>query len=160
MKIEFKRLTEVPKSDIIALMNNPLVKRYMPLSGETFNERDFDEFIALKEQLWAEHGYGPWAFLIDGEFVGWGGLQPENGEPDLGLVLHPRHWGKGQVLYQQIIKRAFGEMGFESITALLPPIRKRTKGLLRLGFKLDGELVIEGERFIRYRLEKSTGKIP
>jgi ribosomal-protein-alanine N-acetyltransferase len=156
MQIEFKRLTEVPKSDIIALMNNPLVQRYMPLSGETFSESDYEAFIALKEQLWTEHGYGPWAFVEDGQFIGWGGLQPENGEADLGLVLHPDHWGKGQILYQEIIERAFGEMGFEEVTVLLPPIRKRTKGLLRLGFMLDGELVIEGERFIRYRLSKNN----
>jgi ribosomal-protein-alanine N-acetyltransferase len=155
MKIEFKHLTEVPRSDIIDLMNNPLVQRYMPLTGETFSERDYNEFIAAKEQLWTEYGYGPWAFLVDGQFVGWGGLQPEDGDADLGLVLHPNHWGLGQVLYLEIIERGFGEMGFESITALLPPIRKRTKGLLRLGFKPDGELMIEGERFIRFRLSKN-----
>jgi len=36
------------------------------------------EWIAGKEKLWAEHGYGPWAFLIDGKFAGWGGLFSRN----------------------------------------------------------------------------------
>lgn len=156
MNIDFKRLTEVEKSEIIELMNNPLVRRHMPLTSDNFGESDCDEFIAAKERLWAEHGYGPWAFVVDGQFVGWGGLQPENGEADLGLVLHPNYWGIGKVLYDEIIDRAFGEMGFETVTVLLPPTRKWIKGLLRLGFKEDGELEVGGERFIRYRLEKNV----
>jgi hypothetical protein len=70
-------------------------------------------------------------------------------------VLHPQHWGLGQALYEKIIDRAFGEMGFETVIVLFPPTRTRIKGLLRLGFKKDGELEIGGERFIRYRLAKN-----
>ena len=154
MHIEFKRLTEVDKSEIVELMNNPLVRRHMPLTKDNFSESDCDRFIAAKEQLWAEYGYGPWAFVVDDQFVGWGGIQPEGEEADLGLVLHPDHWGLGQALYDEIIERAFGEMGFESVTVLFPPTRTRIKGLLRLGFKQDGELEVGGERFIRYRLTK------
>jgi [ribosomal protein S5]-alanine N-acetyltransferase len=152
MKIEFKQLSQVNKSEIIELMNNPLVRRQMPLTSDNFSEADCDAFIAGKEKLWAEHGFGPWAFVVDGEFVGWGGLQPEAGEADLALVLHPKAWGMGKALYDEIIKRAFGEMGLESVTVLFPLTRTRVKGLLRLGFKLDGELEIQGERFLLYRL--------
>lgn len=154
MNIEYKRLPEINKSEIIELMNNPLVRRQMPLLKGDFGDRDCDEFIAAKEKLWTDHGYGPWAFVVDGHFVGWGGLQPENGEADLGLVLHPKYWGIGRTIYKEIIDRAFGKMGFESVTALLPPTRTRIKGLFRLGFKIDGELEVGGERFIRYRLNK------
>lgn len=157
MNIEFKRLTEVGKSEIIDLMNNPLVRRQMPLIRNQFTERDCDEFIAAKERLWSEYGFGPWALVIDGKFAGWGGLQPENGEADLGLVLHPDHWGMGKVLYKEIIGRAFGEMGFETVTVLLPPTRSRVRALLRLGFEQDGDLKLGGERFIRYRLKKPIG---
>jgi len=124
----------------------------MPLTSENFSEADCDEFIAAKESLWADHGYGPWAFVVDGQFAGWGGLQYENGDADLGLVLHPDYWGIGKTLYDEIIKRAFGEMGFESVMILFPPTRTRIKGILRLGFQLDGEVELYGERFIRYRL--------
>lgn len=153
MEIEFKHLPQVAKADLIALMTHPLVRRQMPLTSDDFGEADCDEFVAAKERLWAEHGYGPWAFFVDGRFAGWGGLQPENGEPDLGLVLHPDYWGLGKTFYDRIIQRAFGEMGFATLTVLFPPTRTRVKGLLRLGFRPDGEVEVEGERFIRYRLD-------
>lgn len=156
MHIEFKRLSEVDKADIIDLMNDPLVRRQMPLTSDNFSEADCAGFIAAKEHLWAEYGYGPWAFVVDGRFAGWGGLQPEHGDADLALVLHPAFWGTGKPIYDEIIRRAFGEMGFESVTILFPPSRTRIKGILRLGFKPDGEIEIGGERFIRYRLRKAA----
>jgi len=152
MRIEFKRLTEVDIGDIIELMNQPQLRRHMPLLSDTFGEADCDAFIAGKEKLWAEHGYGPWAFIVDGHFVGWGGLQPEGDDADLALVLHPQSWGMGKAIYDKIIERAFGAMGFESVTVLLPPTRIHVKGLQRLGFEIDDEVEYLGERFIRYRL--------
>lgn len=152
MKLEFKRLSEINTAELIALNTNPLVRRQMPLSGGDFGEAECREWVAGKEQQWQEHGYGPWAFVIDGNFAGWGGLQYEDGDADLGLVLHPNYWGSGITIYKEIIRRAFGEMGLESVTILLPPSRTRVKGILRLGFQLDGEIEIGGERFIRYRL--------
>lgn len=124
----------------------------MPLTTDDFDEEACREWIRGKEWMWEEHGFGPWAFIVDGKFAGWGGLQPEEGEADLGVVLHPDYWGAGRMIYEEIIRRAFGEMGFESVIILFPPTRTRIKGILRLGFKPDGEMEIGGERFIRYRL--------
>ena len=73
------------------------------------------------------------------------------GDADLGLVLHPSYWGMGKIICNEIIRRAFGEMGFESITILLP--QNTHKGILRLGCQLDGEIELHGQRFIRYRLD-------
>lgn len=154
MNIEFKRLTEVDKYEIIELMNNKLVRRHMPLLKEEFNESVCNKFINSKELLWLEYGYGPWGFIYNGTFVGWGGLQPENGEADMALVLHPKYWGLGKILYEKIICKAFNQMELNSITVLLPPSRTLVKGLLRLGFIVDCKLEIKNEHFIRYRLNK------
>jgi ribosomal-protein-alanine N-acetyltransferase len=150
--IAFRRLTEVDPASIIDLMNHPLVRRHLPLARGRFGPTECARFIASKEAMWEEHGYGPWAFMIGGEFAGWGGIQCEGGEADIGLVLHPKHWGAGKVLYHRIVDFAFGDRGFSSVIALLPPSRTRVTGVLKLGFRADGELVIAGERFIRYRL--------
>lgn len=156
MTTEFKRLTEIDKSEIIELMNHPLVLRHLPLASGRFGEGDCEEFVAAKEEMWKRFGYGPWAFVVDGRFVGWGGLQPEAGEADLGLVLHPDHWGLGRPLYREIVRLAFGEMGIEAITVLLPRTRTRIKGLLRLGFRQDGSLNVAGVQFVRYRLVRTA----
>jgi hypothetical protein len=154
--IRFARLSEVDKAAIIELMNDPQVRRHMPLARGGFGPAECDAFVAAKERQWQEHGYGPWAFIIDGEFGGWGGIQDEGGEADVGLVLRPKYWGWGRVLYERIIAHAFGELGFSSVIVLLPPSRTRISGVLKLGFRPDGELTIAGERFLRYRLTSSS----
>lgn len=154
VNIQFKRLHEVDQAVIIELMNHPLVRRHMPMLSHPFGTEAYEAFLASKEQLWSVHGYGPWAFEQDGQFLGWGGLQAENGEPDLALVLHPNHWGSGKHIIKLILSRAFGQMKFQSITALLPPSRTRIRALFRLGFEKDGELWIGNQTFIRFRLNR------
>ncbi|MEG2468972.1 MAG: GNAT family N-acetyltransferase [Comamonas sp.] len=156
MILEFKRLTEVDLADIISLNNNPDVLRQMPLGSANFDLVKANEWVQQKDAQWKQHGYGPWAFVIDQHFAGWGGLQYEESDADLALVLHPQFWGNGKAIYQEIVKRAFTSLGLDSITILLPPSRTRIKGIFRLGFQPDGELDIEGVRFLRFRLYASS----
>ena len=151
-KVTFKRLSEVDPRFIIELLNDPAVRRHLPLARGNFGPAECEKFVAAKEQIWQQNGYGPWAFVIGDEFIGWGGLQPEGDDVDVGLVLRPSYWGAGRVLYERIIAYAFGELGLGSVIALLPPSRKRVAGMRRLGFCRDGEVTLEGERFLRYRL--------
>jgi ribosomal-protein-alanine N-acetyltransferase len=150
--IVFKRLSEVDPADLIALMNDPRVRRHLPLARARFDPAECTRFVAAKERLWAEHGYGPWAFIIGGEFAGWGGLQPEGGDVDLGLVLRPKFWGCGRLLYERFVATAFAELRTQSVIILLPPSRTRVSGIRRLGFRPDGDVELGGERFLRYRL--------
>lgn len=152
MQIELQRLGRVAIPDLVALFNHPEVRRHLPLARGTFTAETCERFVAAKERLWAEHGFGPWAFVVDGAFAGWGGLQPEDGDADLGLVLHPRHWGIGPELCREVLRRAFEEMGLASVIVLLPPSRTRMRAILRFGFRPDGEVEIGSERFLRYRL--------
>ncbi|EPF88219.1 hypothetical protein GCM10025882_27070 [Acinetobacter gyllenbergii] len=157
LNIQFDHLKNISIQDIIELNTNERVLKQMPLaSGTIFDEQECIAWVNEKEEQWTKHGYGPWAFLVDGKFAGWGGLQYEDGDADLALVLHPQYWGIGKQIFDEIIKIAFTEMNFESITILLPPSRKKLKGIYLLGFNLDGEITISGEHFIRYRLYKPT----
>lgn len=152
--IEFRRLPEVDPAAIIALMNDPAVRRHMPLARGDFDAARCASFVAAKERLWAAHGYGPWAFLVNGEFAGWGGLQPEGADIDIGLVLHPRFWGVGRRLYAGFVETAFADLGATSVIIMLPPSRTRVAGVRRLGFQPDGEVDVAGARFVRYRLTR------
>ncbi len=158
MNIEFKRLSDINRSDIVELMNNDLVRRQMPLLKGEFSKIDCEKFVKSKEKMWENHGFGPWAFEVNHQFAGWGGVQPDNGEADLALVLHPDYWGVGKVLYKKIIDNAFNDLGILSVQVLFPPSRTRIQGLLRLGFKKEDELQVGDEKFIRYRLYKSDLK--
>ncbi|MEO1145223.1 MAG: GNAT family N-acetyltransferase [Cyanobacteria bacterium J06638_22] len=154
-RIIFTRLTKIPSVAIINLMNDPAVRRYLPLARGEFGDVECARFVANKEQMWEEHGFGPWAFVLDDEFIGWGGLQPEGDDVDVGLILSRKYWGAGPNLYRKILTHAFEELCVDSVTALLPLSRTRVSALRRLGFREDGEVVIQDKHFTQYRLIRS-----
>jgi RimJ/RimL family protein N-acetyltransferase len=151
-RVAFRRLGEICPDSIIELMNDPAVRRHLPLARGYFGVSDCESFVDAKERMWEESGFGPWAFVLDEEFIGWGGLQPEGDDVDLGLVLSRKHWGAGPALYRRILAYAFEELDVDSVIALLPPSRTRVAALRRLGFREDGEILIGDQPFVRYRL--------
>lgn len=157
-EIQFVQLGEVHEEKIIDLMNNELVGLQMPLLAEGFSIEQCRAFLQAKKKLWEEHGFGPWAFIINGEFAGWGGLQPEHGDADFALVLHPNFWGWGRKIFNKIKDQAFNQMNLESITILFPPSRTNSRAITRLGFINDGRLNVDGESFIKFRLKKPQAK--
>lgn len=151
MKINFKNLQEIDKQSLIKLMNDLLVLRYMPLASSYFSEEDYTKFIQAKETMWEKYGFGPWAFELEGNLMGWGGLQFFNGEVEIAIVLYPKYQGYGKRLYLKIIEYA-QSLKLDSIIILFPVNRKRIKGILKLGFIEDGVIDIEEKLFNRYRL--------
>lgn len=150
-EIKLVRLQEIEEEKIIELMNNESVQNQMPLLPKTFSKEDCQKFIEAKQKLWDDFGYGPWAILIKDKFAGWGGLQPEHGDADFALVLHPQYWGWGKKIFYRIKDWAYNETQISSITVLFPPSRKNSSAILYLGFVRDGEVIIDGERFFRFR---------
>lgn len=153
-EIKFVHLDEIEEDKLLNLMNHKMVSKLMPLLKNGFSKKDCKNFLQAKKELWDNHGFGPWAFIINGQFAGWGGLQPEEGEADFALVLHPDFWGWGFKIFSKIKNIAFEAMGIDSITILFPPSRTNIKAVTRFGFIKDGELNIAGEKFIRLRLTK------
>ncbi len=88
-RIELTRLTGVPVEEVAALLNEPRNAPHMPLVGEPFTVPAAEAWVGAKDAQWAEHGYGPWAVMVDDRFVGWGGFQHEEAGADLALVALP-----------------------------------------------------------------------
>ena len=58
-KIAFTRLSEVDPKAIIELLNNPMVRRHLPLAKGPFGPSECERFVAAKERIWEENGTGP-----------------------------------------------------------------------------------------------------
>ena len=69
LRIEFKYLEEVNKEDVLALMNNPLVLRQMPLAKESFDDDAMKSFSQPKSNCGAITG------MAHGRLLSMGNLQ-------------------------------------------------------------------------------------
>ncbi|MEQ8695419.1 MAG: GNAT family N-acetyltransferase [Bauldia litoralis] len=151
--ISFARLTSVPMDEIVAHMSDPRVAEHMPLLTSAWDRQAAVDFVAAKEACWKRDGLGHWAILRDGVYVGWGGFQKEGDEWDFGLVLKPEHFGLGGRISRQVIAFAVADERIPFVTFLLPPSRKNLGALARLGATFVEEVVYQGARFRKYRLE-------
>lgn len=156
-EITFVRLTAVDLDAVTALLNEPRNARHLPLAGgEAFTAETAADWVAAKDSHWDEHGYGPWAVLLDGEFAGWGGFQAEPGGADFALVLQPQFWGHGEAIARRALDHGFRELGLDTVLIALPYSRRPDRVVARYGFVPDGDVDYGGVRFRQYRLTRSA----
>lgn len=153
--LELVRLTTVPIAAVVELLNEPRNTRHMPLS-DRFSEETAAAWVAAKDAQWNQHGYGPWAVRVAGDFAGWAGFQHEENGADYALVLLPRYWGCGAAITRAALDRGFGELGFDSVIIALPLTRNPGRVVARFGFVPDGEVSYGGAGFRQYRLTRAA----
>lgn len=153
--ITFARLTDIAVADSIAHMSDPRTTEHLPLATFEWSEDAAQTFIAQKEACWTRDGLGHWAFLNRGTYVGWGGFQKEGREWDFGLVLTPTAFGLGMNISRQALAFARNDDRIPFVTFLLPHSRRHLGALARLGATEVGQAIIDGECFIKFRLETS-----
>ena len=124
----------------------------MPLLTGAWDIKMATNFVRMKEEYWARDGLGHWAFLVDGNYVGWGGFQKEGDEWDFGLVLRPEAFGLGKRVSKKAIDFATADDRIPFVTFLLPPSRKNLGALRRLGAKHVGDVDYDGAVFMKFRL--------
>ncbi|WP_291730672.1 GNAT family N-acetyltransferase [Leisingera sp. F5] len=151
--VRFVRLTEIAPLEIARHMSDPRMAEHMPLLTGTWDEEAARAFVAAKESFWQKDGLGHWAFLQQGQYLGWGGFQKEESEWDFGLVLRPGCFGLGPAIARQALEFARGDPRIPLVTFLLPPTRRHLRPLARLGAVQAGEALCGGQRFLKFRLE-------
>lgn len=151
--ITFTRLPKIEPSEIIAHMSDPRVAEHMPLLTFKWDVAAVRKFVATKEECWSRDGLGHWAILSNGTYVGWGGFQKEGDEWDYGLVLRPESFGLGARISRKAIDFAVADERIPFVTFLLPPSRKNLGALKRLGATRVDDVIYDGSRFLKYRLD-------
>ena len=152
--IAFTPLSSIDPEQLRALLTDPQVIRHMPLADpEPMTPDELRDWVAGKEAIRQQHGFGPQAILLDGDFAGWGGIEPDDAGASISLVLFPAFWGRGRQILDVLLEEAFRRLGLPYVLVEFPPSRTRVRGLLHLGFREVGDSTIEGERFVVYRLD-------
>ncbi|WP_375691111.1 GNAT family N-acetyltransferase [Pseudooceanicola sp. LIPI14-2-Ac024] len=134
-------------------MSDPRTVAHMPLATGTWDARRCADFVAFKDGFWQRDGLGHWAFLVGGDYVGWGGFQKEGEDWDFGLVLRPDRFGLGARITRAALAFARDDPRIDHVTFLLPPSRRHLRGLDRLGARQVATVEYDGEAFLKYRLD-------
>lgn len=155
LDIQFARLRDIAPDLLTAHMRDPFVAVHMPLLTGAWTDEMTRDWVAAKEAHWAEHGLGHWAFLDQDRYVGWGGFEREGADWDFGLVLTREAVGLGRRITAQALEFARNDPRIGSVTFLLPPTRRHTGALKRLGATQEPDVALNGATFLKFRLDLS-----
>lgn len=123
------------------------------------------EKIAARLQFYIScyetHGFGVSAVLrkSDGEFIGWGGLQPleDSGEIEVGYGFDTPHWGRGYAteMAEAWLRYGFEEAGLERIVAVAVPENTASRRVMeKLGMKFEKYAEHYQNQCVRYAIRR------
>ena len=121
-------------------------------------ERILDGHVAH----WERWGFGPWAVVLDGAVIGWGGIRHTTVEdrPEVELLwfLHPDHWRRGYSteMAREAVRVAFAVLELDDVVAFTVPANAPSRALMeKLGMVYERDIEHAGMPHVLYRLAKS-----
>jgi ribosomal-protein-alanine N-acetyltransferase len=112
---------------------------------------------------WARWGFGPWTALLQGEPIGYAGLQHADvgGRPEVELAwfLDADHWSHGYAteLAREAIRVAFAILELNAVVAQTTPANRASRAVMeRLGMTYERDAVHAGLPHVIYRLDAGS----
>jgi [ribosomal protein S5]-alanine N-acetyltransferase len=158
MVCERMRSEHVP--ELLRLLLDPRVSRWLWPGGEPPTERDVVDLIGEKEVHWDRYGFGMWLMrdAATGKMVGRGGLQwtyvAELNEVEVGWAVVPERWGQGLAteLARASVEVGFGTIGMREIVAFALPENAASRRVMeRTGFAYERDIVHASLPHVLYR---------
>ena len=162
MELRTERLLLRPVAEddldvLLAIRNAPEVIATTNTGDELPRERMAGQ-LERRLESWRERGFGSWLILLDGDPVGFVELAPigedelvDADELELGVVVHPRHWGSGIAAEAglAVARDVFERVGRERVYAGVDPTNDRS---LRALAKATGVRKLNDELYELRRL--------
>ena len=150
--IELREFTAASIEQYRGLICDPNVIRHMPLAEFTYTDEWIHEWILRKASTWENRELGPWSLWHESNFVGWAGLEPEEEDLSLGMVLHKTYWGSGERILKLILAKWDNHLPGKRVIVEFPKSRKSSLWAKKLGLLEIDEIEILSHSFVRYEL--------
>jgi [ribosomal protein S5]-alanine N-acetyltransferase len=148
---------------LLAIRNAPGVVATTS-TGEALPRQTMADQLARRRKSWREHAFGSWLVLLDGEPVAFVEVAPigegSGVDPDaieIGVVVHPDHWGKGFALEAGLaaVRDLFERVALDRIYAGVDPDNDKS---LRALAKAPGVRRVDDELYeLRAETLRSRG---
>ncbi len=147
--LTYVRLDEVDPSDVQKLLNQKRIREHL-VEHELFDANSVKTWIKEKLEVDATNGCRVRGVMSNSSFAGWCGIQLENGNYEIAMVLDSKHWGLGKRVFYDVMRWA-KELGHEEVFIHLLHTRPEYKFLKNISKSVfQSELL--GRKFTTYRL--------
>ncbi|MBX9686968.1 MAG: GNAT family N-acetyltransferase [Candidatus Obscuribacterales bacterium] len=144
-----------------ALLSDPLTMRYFP---KLYSRKEVEQMIEKHRFRYRLQGHSVWLLQRKDtkEAVGELGLVMQSvenkAEPEIGYILHPKHWKNGYATEAGLAVRdyAFEKLNYPYVISLVRPVNKPSQAVARrLGMEVSRKAQFFGYEHLVFRVDKS-----
>lgn len=147
--MEYKPLDELEPEMFLPLLNKQKIRTHL-VEHPLFNADTARAWLLAKGEVDAAEGCRVRAIVVDGQLAGWCGIQRENGQYELAVVLDDGHWGLGKTVFRDMMGWA-RDLGHDTVFIHLLQTRPEYRFLRKLARQVS-ESQLLGRRFTTYEL--------
>ena len=151
-KIEYVMFDEIAPSDFLPLLNSQKVRTHL-IEHPVFDLASTSEWMERKIWVDRQDGCRVRAILVSGEVAGWCGIQLENGQYEVAIVLRDDHWGIGRAVFTELLSWA-RDLGHEAVCIHFLSSRPEYRFLRKVALRVY-ESTMFGARFTTYEIPVS-----
>ena len=101
--IKYIHINDCNRTDLTRILNDKMVRRHL-VDHPEFGPDEIEEWVKQKAKVDKDPNCRVRGIVIKGELAGWCGIQVENGQYDLGIILSPAFWGYGHTVFWDLLK--------------------------------------------------------
>lgn len=147
--IDYAHLSDVNPIDFLPILNKPATRTHL-IEHRLFTEATVTEWVESKIQLDQLPGCRIRAIRITGVLVGWCGIQNENSQYEMAIVLDDSHWGIGKRVFADMMHWA-EELKHKRLVIHLLDTRRKYRSLRKMAKRVYATEML-GARFTTYEL--------
>lgn len=148
--IEYVKFSEVNPESFLPLLNKLKIREHL-IKHELFDRDSAESWMKSKIEVDANNGCKVRAIKVDNQLIGWCGIQLEEEQYEIAIVIDDNSWGLGIKIFHEIMNWA-KSFGHKEVYIHFLHTRPKYKFLQKLSKKVyKSELF--GSKFNTYQLE-------
>lgn len=150
--IEYVKLNDIDPGDFIPILNDQKIRKHL-IEHDLFDVDTARSWVETKIETDSNEGCKVRAIVYEDRLVGWCGIQFEDGEYGMAIIIDQQFWGLGKVVFHDLMRWA-KDLGHDEIFIHLRHSRPEYRFLRKTAKKVyERELL--GEQFTVYLLPVS-----
>jgi len=149
MNIKYVNFSKVDPVDFLVLLNKQKLRRHL-VKHDLFDIDSINNWIKAKLAVDAKPGCRVRAVLFNNELAGWCGIQFDNAEYEIAIIIDDCLWGAGKRIYKEVMRWA-KELGHVEVVIHLLDSRPEYKFLRKLAKNVYKSEIL-GREFVTYQI--------
>jgi len=149
--IEYVNLSECDPDELISILNSEDVRKHL-MPHDQFDHESLANWIKKKNFCDALAGCRVRGILINQQLAGWCGIQNDELDYEVGIVLAKPFWGYGKLIFKTMLIWA-KKFGHSELIIHLHESRPNYKFLSKLSKNKITKSVILGSKFNSYHVQ-------